>query len=230
MMSQESMTPAFENLSQWKPKGLPTALELPGRYCTLQPLQQSHGQSLFEASMSPGFEERYRYLTIAPQDRTQFDAWLQSCVESNDMFFSAVIDNRSGRCEGRQALMRNDPKNGVIEIGNILWGPSIARTRIATEALYLTAKYVFDQLGYRRFEWKCDALNEPSRRAALRFGFQYEGLFRQHMIIKGKNRDTTWFAMIDRDWPALNRAYQGWLSEENFDEAGQQRKKLLQFL
>lgn len=180
--------------------------------------------------MSPGYEERYRYLTIPPQDRSEFDAWFNSSATSTDMIFFGVIDPRSQRCEGRQALMRNDAKHGVIEIGNILWGPKIARTQIATEALYLTAKYVFDQLGYRRFEWKCDALNEPSRRAALRFGFQFEGIFRQHLIIKGKNRDTAWFAMIDRDWPALDRAFQGWLAEENFDEAGQQRKKLCEFL
>ncbi|MFO0940154.1 MAG: GNAT family protein [Pirellulales bacterium] len=223
-------SPTSEDLSRWQAKALPAAVTLIGLYSTIQPLQSAHGQSLFEASMSLGFEDRYRYLTITPQDRAQFDTWLRSCETSQDMIFFGVIDHRTQSCEGRQALMRNDSKNGVIEIGNILWGPKIARTQIATEALYLSAKYVFEQLGYRRFEWKCDALNEPSRRAALRFGFQFEGIFRQHLIIKGKNRDTAWFAMIDREWPVLDRAYQAWLAPENFDGAGLQRKKLKEFL
>ena len=138
----------------------------------------------------------------------------------------AVIDRASGRCEGRQSLMRITPEHGVIEIGNILWGPAIARSRVATEALFLFARHVFEDLGYRRFEWKCDARNEPSRRAAARFGFVYEGLFRQHMVIKGDNRDTAWFAMIDRDWPALRANYERWLAPSNFDETGRQHKRL----
>jgi RimJ/RimL family protein N-acetyltransferase len=122
--------------------------------------------------------------------------------------------------------MRITPEHGVIEIGNILWGPPIARTRVATEALYLAAKYVFEDLGYRRFEWKCNDLNEPSKRAAARFGFAFEGVFRQHMWTKGANRDTAWFAMLDGDWPRLRAAYERWLDPENFDPAGRQRAKL----
>ena len=122
--------------------------------------------------------------------------------------------------------MRIDTTNGVIEIGHILWGPAIARSRVCTEALFLCAQYAFDTLGYRRFEWKCNSLNEPSRRAALRFGFQFEGIFRQHMIQKGRNRDTAWFAMIDADWPRLRACYEAWLRPENFDAAGQQLYKL----
>jgi RimJ/RimL family protein N-acetyltransferase len=113
----------------------------------------------------------------------------------------------------------------VIEIGNILWGPAIARSRIATEALFLFARHAID-LGYRRFEWKCNNLNEPSKRAALRFGFSFEGIFRQHMVVKGKNRDTAWFAMTDQDWPRIEAGYEAWLQPSNFDEAGQQRSKL----
>jgi RimJ/RimL family protein N-acetyltransferase len=122
--------------------------------------------------------------------------------------------------------MRIDVTHGVIEIGHILWGPAIARTRVVTEALYLFATYAFDTLGYRRFEWKCHNLNEPSKRAALRFGFSYEGVFRQHMVAKGRNRDTAWFAMIDADWPRLRAGYEAWLRPENFDAQGRQKTRL----
>ena len=117
----------------------------------------------------------------------------------------AVVDKATGKAEGRQALMRIVPEHGVIEIGSIFWGPAMARRRLATEALYLHARYVFDELGYRRFEWKCNNLNEPSKAAALRFGFTFEGVFRQHMIQKGENRDTAWFSMLDGEWPALRQ-------------------------
>ncbi len=138
----------------------------------------------------------------------------------------AVIDRARGTAEGRQTLMRIVPEHGVIEVGNIFWGPRLARTRVATEALFLHARYIFDTLGYRRFEWKCNNGNEPSKKAAQRFGFQFEGVFRQHMIQKGRNRDTAWFAMTDGDWPALKREYERWLSPDNFDAAGQQKTAL----
>ena len=138
-----------------------------------------------------------------------------------------MIDRATGRAEGRQSLMRIEPVHGVIEVGNILWGPAIARTRVATEALHLHAAYVFDTLGYRRFEWKCHNMNEPSKRAALRFGFTFEGVFRQHMVTKGRNRDTAWFAMTDGDWRGRLRAgYEAWLRPGNFDAAGRQKGKL----
>ena len=122
--------------------------------------------------------------------------------------------------------MRITPEHGVIEVGHILWGPAIARTRVATEALFLHARYIFESLGYRRFEWKCNARNEPSKNAAARFGFQYEGTFRQHMVQKGQSRDTTWFAMLDSEWPAVRTAFERWLAPENFDAAGRQKAKL----
>ena len=139
--------------------------------------------------------------------------------------FYAVIDKRTNRAEGRQALMRIDAGHGVVEIGHIMWGPAIARTRAATEALFLFSDYVFG-MGYRRLEWKCNDLNLPSKRAAERFGFQFEGLFRQHMVVKGRNRDTAWFSIIDGDWPRLRVGYERWLRPENFDSSGQQRTKL----
>ena len=122
--------------------------------------------------------------------------------------------------------MRIVPEHGVIEIGSILWGPAIARTRIGTEALFLFARHAIDELGYRRFEWKCHALNEPSRRAAARFGFIFEGVFRQHMMVKGENRDTAWFSIIDTEWPALRQAFERWLDPANFDREGKQRVRL----
>ena len=164
-----------------------------------------------------------------PPTPEPFRAWLEAEIGTTDPRFFAVIERASGRCEGRQALMRIVPEHGVIEVGNVVWGPAIARTRVATEALYLMAGYVFDTLGYRRFEWKCDAANQPSRRAALRFGFTFEGIFRQHMVIKGMNRDTAWFAMLDGDWPARKAAFEAWLLPGNFDGKGEQRRRLGDF-
>jgi RimJ/RimL family protein N-acetyltransferase len=215
------------DLASWTPRPRPTRVPLEGRYARLEPLDpQRHGDDLFAASMAPGAEERFRYLFDVPQDRAGFDAWLARSAASEDPLFYAVIDAATGRCEGRQTFMRIVPEHGVIEIGNILWGPAIARTRVATEALYLFARHAFDALGYRRFEWKCNARNAPSRRAALRFGFAFEGIFRQHMVAKGENRDTAWFAMIDGDWPRLRGGYERWLAPENFDAGGQQQLRL----
>jgi RimJ/RimL family protein N-acetyltransferase len=140
--------------------------------------------------------------------------------------YVAVIRKEDGRCLGRQSLMRITPDHGVIEIGNILWGPDMAATRMATEAFFLHACYVFDTLGYRRFEWKCNVLNGPSRRAALRFGFRFEGVFRQHMIVKGKSRDTAWYGMLDHEWPRIKQHFERWLSPKNFDGKGSQKTQL----
>ncbi|CAM4255576.1 Putative Acyl-CoA N-acyltransferase [Palleronia rufa] len=155
----------------------------------------------------------------------EFDAWLDNAAASTDPMFFAVIDKASGRTEGRQALMRIDRANGVAEIGNIMWGPAMQRTRMATEALFLFADYIFG-LGYRRFEWKCNDLNDPSKRSAERFGFHPEGVFRQHMVVKNANRDTAWFAMTDGDWQRMKPIYETWLSPDNFDTKGHQRKAL----
>jgi RimJ/RimL family protein N-acetyltransferase len=215
-------------LSRWTPRPRPDAPVLQGRWCRLEKLDPTqHGDNLFEASTAPGEEERFRYLfEPPPADRVDFDAWVDRASQGPDPLFYAVVDCASGRAEGRQALMRITPEHGVIEIGSILWGPAIARTRIATEALYLFARYSFEELGYRRFEWKCDARNAPSRRAAERFGFVFEGIFRQHMVVKGRNRDTAWFAITDDDWLRLRAGYERWLASGNFDAAGHQRRRL----
>jgi RimJ/RimL family protein N-acetyltransferase len=200
---------------------------LEGRWARLEPLSAArHDAGLRAASLAPGAEERFRYLFDGPFDEAGFTRWIAGAEASRDPLFWAVIDRATGRAEGRQALMRIDPGHGVVEIGSILWGPAIARTRVATEALALMMRHVFADLGYRRFEWKCDARNAPSRAAALRFGFRFEGIFRQHMVVKGENRDTAWFAVTDGDWPALALAFERWLEPANFDAAGRQLTRL----
>ena len=202
----------------------PARVALDGRYARLEPLSLAHLDGLLAASADP---RSFDYLfDLPPKDRDDLRAWIEARMKSEDPLFHAVVDKASGVAGGRQTFMRITPEHGVIEIGNILWGPPIARTRVATEALYLAARYVFDELGYRRFEWKCNNLNEPSKKAARRFGFAFEGVFRQHMWAKGANRDTAWFAMIDKDWPALRAAYERWLDPANFDAAGRQRSPL----
>ena len=216
------------DLSNWQGVTRPERVLLEGRYAKLEPLDAlQHSEQLLASARQPGAEDRFRYLFEAPPTGEQdFTTWLEKAASSTDPLFFAVIDRQTGRAEGRQALMRIDPVHGVIEIGNILWGPAIAGTSVATEALYLSASYVFDTLGYRRFEWKCNNHNEPSKRAAQRFGFTFEGIFRQHMVVKGQNRDTAWFAMTDQDWPRLKAGYEAWLRPENFNADMRQKSKL----
>ena len=206
------------------PRPRPSRVVLDGRYARLEPLALSHAEQLLVASLAPA---SFTYLfDIAPKDIGDMRAWISRFLAIEDTLFHTVIAKASGNAGGRQSLMRIVPEHGVIEIGNILWGPAIARTRVASEALFLAARYVFDELGYRRFEWKCNDLNQPSKAAAKRFGFTFEGIFRQHMWIKGESRDTAWFAMIDRDWPRIRAAYERWLDPSNFDAAGRQRARL----
>lgn len=217
-----------ENLSTWTARPAPAKTPLEGRYVRLEGLDRArHGAELFQSSQVPDAEDKFRWLfEEPPQSEPDFLAWVDKVAASPDPLFYAIIDRATGRVAGRQSLMRIDRNFGVIEIGNIYWGPLIARQRGATEAQYLFMKHIFDDLGYRRYEWKCNNDNLPSKRAALRFGFTFEGLFRQHMIVKGLNRDTAWFSIIDKDWPSLKHRYESWLAPENFDEAGQQRRKL----
>lgn len=201
---------------------------LEGTLVRLEPLSAAaHADDLFEAGHVADREEKYRYLADPPpEDPSIVRAWAEKAAASDDPMFFAVIDKATGKAVGRQALMRIEPTHGVAEIGHIYWGPAMARSAKATEALYLVMRHVFDELGYRRFEWKCDNANEPSKAAAKRFGFTFEGLFRQHLIVKGRNRDTAWFSIIDGEWPALKGAYEAWFSPGNFDETGRQRVAL----
>ena len=205
----------------------PAPKVLEGRYVRLEPLAPSHAIDLFAAANVPDASERFAYLFEAPPASLgEIERWIAGLEGKADPMQFAVIDKTTGRAGGRQALMRIVPEHGVIEIGSIYWGPAIARTRLATEALYLFARHSFEDLGYRRFEWKCNDRNEPSKRAALRFGFTFEGLFRQHMIMKGENRDTAWFSMLDGEWPARKAAFERWLAPENFDADGRQKTAL----
>lgn len=217
------------DLTAWTARPLPQRVVLEGRYCRLEPFAPGHEAALFAVSMDEEAETRHRWLFEPVADRAAFHAWFEAKCTQDDPLYFTVIDQASGAVTGRQCFMRMDAANGVIEIGSILWAGPMQRTRLATEALYLFARHVFEDLGYRRFEWKCNNENEPSRRAAQRFGFSYEGLFRQHMVQKGKSRDTAWFSMIDGEWPRLKAAFESWLAPENFDAKGQQKKRLEDF-
>jgi len=217
-------------LTKPHPAPKPQRIVLEGRYARLEPIDPKHAAGLFAATAGEGEDERYRWLMSLPAaDEAELRRRLADAAAIDDPLYFAVIDKATGLAGGQQSLMRIEPAHGVIEIGGILWGRGVARTRLATEALYLFAAYIFDTLGYRRFEWKCNDLNEPSKRAAQRFGFTFEGVFRQHMIIKGENRDTAWFSIIDGEWPTVKARLEAWLDPGNFDADGKQRRLLGQF-
>ncbi len=217
-----------KDLSRWTPRPRPPRQIHEGRYGRLEPLNAArHGDQLYQASSQQDAERLWHYSSDGPYpDRPSFEAWLKKNEASVDPLMFVVIDRATGRVEGRQTFMRIAPEHGVIEIGYIMYGPAIARTRVATEAFFLFARHAFDDLGYRRFEWKCDNANEPSKIAALRFGFTFEGLFRQHMVYKGRNRDTAWYSMLDCEWPRIRRAFEDWLAPDNFASDGRQKTKL----
>lgn len=207
-------------------KGTPERIVLDGRYARLEPLERRHAADLFEQSCGEGVPERYRWLyEYAPDSAAAAEDFVERANASGDRYV-AVVDKSSGRAVGRQAWMRIFPEHASIEIGGIYWGPAMARSRLATEALFLFARHAFDELGYRRFEWKCNNRNALSKKAAARFGFQYEGLFRQDRIVKGESRDTAWFSILDSEWPSLRAEYERWLQPENFDADGVERTKL----
>ncbi|MEL6967168.1 MAG: GNAT family protein [Pseudomonadota bacterium] len=202
---------------------------LEGQWCRLEPLTADHQEGLFAVATAPDAEARFRWLfETRPADSEAFGTWFDGAVRSDDPLFFAVIDKRTHRVEGRQTLMRIEPTHGVIEIGNIHWGANIARSPVTTEAFFLFADYVFSTLGYRRFEWKCNNRNGPSKRAAERFGMTFEGVFRQALVVKGENRDTAWYSLLDHEWLALKPAFEAWLSADNFDVDGGQKKTFKQ--
>jgi len=213
----------------WTPAKLPGRIALNGETVRLESLDVSrHAAQLFDSSHgAAGDAKIWDYLPYGPfASQDEFTKWLDQCAASDDPLFFAVVDWESMRPQGMASFMRMVPEHGAIEIGHIWFAPVLQRTRQATEAIYLMARHVFDDLGYRRLEWKCDALNEPSRRAAERFGFTFEGVFRQHMVIKRRNRDSAWFGMTDGDWPVRRAAFEAWLAPENFDSSGQQLASL----
>lgn len=222
----------MEDLSNWQNCELPSVQVLEGRFTRLELLDTAkHGEELFRASSQEDGEARHQWLPDhAPKNMVEYKIWLNDVAGSTDMICYVVIDKQTNKICGRQMFLRLDAANGSIEIGSILWNKDIARTPVTTEALYLFASHVFDDLGYRRFEWKCNNKNEPSKKAALRFGFQYEGLFRQFGIVKGKNRDTAWYSIIDGEWPTLKQAFESWLAPSNFDALRKQKTRLGSFM
>jgi RimJ/RimL family protein N-acetyltransferase len=182
---------------------------------------------LFAANGLDADGRNWTYLFQEPfENLVSYRAWLEQVAKADDPLFHTIVDLETGKAVGVAAFMRIDRTMGVIEVGNINYSPLLQRKPAATEAMFLMMARVFDELGYRRYEWKCDSLNAPSRAAALRLGFQYEGLFRQAIVYKGRNRDTCWFSIIDSEWPRLKRAYERWLAPDNFNDEGKQRHSL----
>jgi RimJ/RimL family protein N-acetyltransferase len=213
----------------WKPVLLPGPVTLRGRTVTLEPLNaERHAAALWEALRS--YDELWTWLPYGPfATESDLRRHIEERQAAAGFVFLAIVPAATGLAEGLASYMRMEPAHGVIEVGYVLFAPSLQRTAAATEAMYLMASHIFDHLGYRRYEWKCNAENRPSRRAAERLGFTFEGIFRQHMIVKGRNRETAWFSMLDSEWPARKRAFASWLAPENFDDEGRQRRSLEQF-
>ena len=242
----------------WKPVPAPVPTTLHGRSVTLEPLSaERHSAALWEAVR--GHDEVWKWLADGPySSEAELRAAIEQKQAGDSAVFLAIVPTEpripegagafmplkdaenarpsgpaissSAEAAGYASYMRIDPAQGVVEVGNILLSPRLQRTTAATEAMYLMARHVFEDLGYRRYEWKCNAANEPSRRAALRLGFTFEGIFRQHLVVKDRNRDTAWFSMLDTEWPARKQAFESWLAPANFDADGRQHQPLSQLL
>jgi RimJ/RimL family protein N-acetyltransferase len=209
----------------WQPAQRPERTVLEGRLVRVRPLDASaDAEPLHAESSDP---DLWTYLPSGPyRDPTEYRERLATDQRSDDPLFFTLVRLTDERPVGIASYLRITPEHGSVEIGHIWFGASLHRSTAATEAIYLLAAHAFDELGYRRLEWKCNALNQASRRAAERFGFAFEGVFRHHMVVKGRNRDTAWYAITDEEWPAIRGAFQAWLSPENFDEDGRQRRRL----
>lgn len=211
----------------WKPPPFPSRQPMHGRFCCIEPLDPAkHGQQLFDANALEAEGRSWTYLPYGPFDSLDdYMTWLSQSASTSDPLFFAFVDSMTGKAVGIGSYLRIDPRHGSIEVGHLNFSPLLQRRPAATEAMYLMMKYAFG-LGYRRYEWKCNALNWPSRRAAQRLGLSFEGVFRQAAVYKGRNRDTAWYAAIDEEWPQLQRAFLRWLNPSNFDENGAQRSSL----
>lgn len=209
-------------VNHWSPPSRPVRENMSGIYCRLEPLAvEKHATELFDAYTLDEEGRLWTYLPYGPfATFHEYKSWLENICAGSDPLFFAVIDTKSNRAVGVASYLRIDPANGSIEVGHLCYSPLMQKTVIATEAMFLMMGHVFE-LGYRRYEWKCNSLNEPSRKAAQRLGFSYEGTFRQAAVIKGRNRDTSWYSIIDTEWPALKTAYSAWLNPDNFAEGGQ---------
>ncbi len=225
--------PVGEPVPGWTPRPLPAAPVLAGRYCRLERLSPGHAEELFEADRADAQGVGWTYLSYGPfVDLASYRRWVQQVCDAEDLFFYAVIDtdpvtaSEAGRAVGVLSYLRAQPEAGSIEVGHVLYSPVLQRRRGATEAQYLLMSHAFEDLGYRRYEWKCDALNGPSRAAAQRLGFSYEGTFRQATVVKGRNRDTAWYSIVDVEWPVVRDRLTAWLAPANFEDRGRQRRPL----
>lgn len=225
--SARTNAPLGAEVPHWAPPPEPARRPLAGQFCTLEPADpQRHAADLYVAYSLDVRGDGWTYLPYGPfATLHDYQAWMQAGCGGSDPLFFAIVDHATGQAVGLASYLRITPAAGSIEIGHLSFSPLLQRRRAATEALYLLMREAF-ALGYRRLEWKCNALNAASRHAAIRLGFTFEGVFRQAAVVKGRNRDTAWFSIIDGEWPALDAAFSRWLAPENFDQNGQQRERL----
>lgn len=226
--SNEFGQPIGEALPGWSGSKLPTGELLDGRLCQLERLDVGrHGDDLADAFALDDEGRLWTYMSCGPfKTRAALKDWIATVSKAGDPLFYAVVDKACAKAVGVASYMRIAPDAGSIEVGSIAYSPLLQRTPLATEAMFLMMAHAIESLGYRRYEWKCDSLNAASRRAAERYGFSYEGVFRQALAYKGRNRDTAWFSILDREWPAIKQAFMIWLDPENFDPDGKQRHRL----
>ncbi len=220
--------PVGSPLPGWTARPLPPRTAMEGRFCRVEPLEpERHAEGLFAAFREDREGRGWTYMPYGPfPEFDGFRAWLEGVAKGSDPLFHAVVELSSGRALGVASYLRIAPAAGVIEVGHIHFAPALKATPAASEAMYLMMRRAFEDLGYRRYEWKCDSLNAASRRAAERLGFTFEGVFRQATVYKERNRDTAWYAVIDSDWPGLKAAFERWLDPSNFDAHGRQRERL----
>jgi RimJ/RimL family protein N-acetyltransferase len=220
--------PIGPSVPGWSARPRPQRCTLPGRYCRLEPVEVDlHAADLNAAYMEAPDDRDWTYLFAErPPTPALFREYLARLATSEDPLHYAIVDESTAKPVGTAALMRIEPIHGVIEVGSITYSPRLKRTRAATEAMYLLMRYVFDQLGFRRYEWKCDSLNAASRTAADRYGFTFEGIFLHAVVYKGRSRDTAWFSIVAEEWPRIRSGFEAWLDPDNFDDAGHQRRRL----
>ena len=222
--------PVGESLPDWSERSRPADVVLEGVFCRLEPLNaECHTDDLYTAYCSAPDHRDWTYMFAGPfHDAGEYRRYTEHASRSVDPKHYAVIDHKARKAVGTCALMRVDANNGVIEVGNVMFSPLLKKSPTSTEAQFLLMKHVFEDLRYRRYEWKCDSLNAPSRKAADRLGFSFEGIFRQAVVYKGRSRDTAWYSIIDKEWPAIKNAFLTWLAAENFDGEGKQRRSLVE--
>ncbi|MFJ7270459.1 GNAT family N-acetyltransferase [Streptomyces sp. NPDC099050] len=220
--------PVGEPVPGWSPRPLPAGVTLKGDHCRLEPLDAYRHAAELHAAYGSGSDQRdWTYMFASPfESLDDYRRYAEAAAASTDPRHYAVINLAGGTATGTLSLMRQDPDHGVVEVGNVMFSPAMKRRPISTEAQFLAMRYVFEDLGYRRYEWKCDSLNAPSRTTAERLGFTFEGIFRQAVVYKGRNRDTAWYSVTDTEWPTVKHGFEVWLSPDNFDDQAVQRRSL----